>query len=126
MSAANRRRVPQPPLTAAAAYRRRLVSPPPRTAVAVNCRRNIETAVAAYRSLRVPQLPHTTAATETRRKPPPPIDSLLIALDAHTLNLDGYEPGPRPKEPTISRTPLGPLSGPMSVMTESMCTKGNQ
>ena len=45
------------------------------------------------------------------------IDCLLIALDAHMFSQNGCGPGAQDKG-------LGP--GPISIMVENMCIKGNQ
>ena len=61
-----------------------------------------------------------------------PIDCLLIALDAHMLSHNGY--GPETKAQKLLGRGLGARSfwalglgpGPISIMAEHMCIKGNQ
>ena len=63
-----------------------------------------------------------------------PIDCLLIARDAHMFSHNGYGPGTRAQGPkaAVPQVPaqqlLGPGfgPGPISIMAEHMCIKGNQ
>ena len=52
---------------------------------------------------------------------------LLIALDSHIFSHIGYGPGTRaqaPKAAVLQALVLGP--GPISIMADHMCIKGNQ
>ena len=61
-----------------------------------------------------------------------PIDCLLIALDAHMFSHNGYVLGTKAQgavgrglgDPAAWALGLGP--GPISIMAEPMCIKGNQ
>ena len=63
-----------------------------------------------------------------------PTDCLLIALDAHMFSHNGYGPGTRTQGPKaagpgpgdLSFWALCPVPGPVSIMAEHMCIKGNQ
>ena len=57
------------------------------------------------------------------------IDCLLIALDAHMFSHNGNGPGTwaqGPRSVLDILGSLGPGPGPISIMAEHMCIKGNQ